>query len=247
MKLRLQFGICWICEPEHARPIVSVRSQRLLQFRLLDREDCLDLGGGEAYGIVYRTHRMANNLKPDSPLDLFIRWFVVPISSLKILPHGDGGFAAIFISVPLYERALHAALKLDGLSTKEQRIYEELKAENDKLSCPQKLGDDKIKLNSKVCGDLLITEETRRIFWSVFRTGMMHQGMPRTGKKGEYGWAFNASFSAFPEIRGQDQDRSICIDPWKFTDHVIRKFVNRSELITASDSFPFAQIFEVAN
>lgn len=46
-----------------AGTVVRVSRERLLQFRLLDGEDFLDLGSGKAYGVINRTHNMAENVK----------------------------------------------------------------------------------------------------------------------------------------------------------------------------------------
>lgn len=40
----------------------------------------------------------------DDPLKLFRRCFEVPLHALRSLANGDGGFAALIIACPLYER-----------------------------------------------------------------------------------------------------------------------------------------------
>jgi len=48
------------------------------------------------------------------PNILFERWFVRPLTKLRELPDGDGGFVALATSCFLYERYAVAAIKKSG-------------------------------------------------------------------------------------------------------------------------------------
>lgn len=147
---------------------------------------------------------------------LFHRWFVVPIAELRKLDNGDGAFAALTTVLPLYERAIIARLKL--------------------RDCPST--DDAIK--AEVEADLQIPADVRARFWAIFRNGFMHQGM---GLEGHTKWRISSDYTHSPQLLTKDGVSYVCLDPWKFADHVLAMFKAHPELITASESFPFATIF----
>ncbi len=158
-------------------------------------------------------------MKPgSSPTERFNGWFVRSIEKLKELPEGDGAFAAMMIALPLYERYIIAKLKLDGRPTGEEDIARE------------------------ICDDLKLDDQQRRIFWGMFRTGFMHQAMVQTGKTR---WLVSDRFGALPEFKMFNGQGCICIDPWKFTARVLSGFMGNPRLITVSESFPLADVFEV--
>ena len=154
----------------------------------------------------------------EDAVGLFNRWFVKPIDILKRLPNGDGGFAAFMIALPLYERYIAAKLKIENKPAE----------------------DDNVR--SEIAHDLCLDSKQSSIFWSVFRTGFMHQEMPKDGKTH---WATSSDFKAIPEFKIINGENYVCIDPWKFADRVISKFTSDPRLITASESFPWAHIFVI--
>lgn len=149
-------------------------------------------------------------------IDLFERWFGNSIKQLQELPTGDGAFAALMISIPLYERFVIAKLKLDGKPTNETTMQAEIGS------------------------DLNLDDGQRRVFWEMFRNGFMHQGMAKDGKTK---WMVSHVFGATPEFKTIDGVQHICFDPWKFSARVLDKFRSDHRLITASESFPLASIF----
>ena len=152
------------------------------------------------------------------PEELFHRWFVVPIATLRKLDKGDGAFVALMTVLPLYERAIISRLKLRGDPTTNDAIRAEVEA------------------------DLQIAENVRARFWAIFRNGFMHQGM---GLDGPTKWRISADFTHCPELRSEAGVDYVCLDPWKFADHVLEMFQRQPELITASESFPFATIIGI--
>lgn len=154
----------------------------------------------------------------NNPIELFTRWFINPIEKLKELPKGDGGFVAMMVAIPLYERYIKAKLKLENIISNEKNI------------------------NIEIEKDLKLTPDQRKIFWNTFRVGFMHQAMPKSGKTH---WRTCSEFKALPEFKIINNQTYICIDPWKFTERVFNKFISDHRLITASDSFPFASIFSI--
>ncbi len=151
------------------------------------------------------------------PIERFERWYGTPVKKLAELPNGDGAFAAWMIGMPLYERYIVGKLILSGREASE---------ENKK---------------TEISSDLQITSQQRPIFWAIFRNGFMHQAM---GMHGGTKWAVSSAFGALPVFREMSGVQYICIDPWKFTDRVLDFFRADHRLITASESFPLASIFE---
>lgn len=152
-----------------------------------------------------------------SPLDRFNGWYVSAVAKLRELPEGDGAFAALMIALPLYERLVIARLKIAGSATGEAEIRQAISA------------------------DLGLSDQDRSTFWQMFRTGFMHQGMVASGKTR---WLVSHRFGELPEFRDMDAGgRCVCIDPWKFADRVFGAFQADPRLITASESFPLADVF----
>jgi hypothetical protein len=152
-------------------------------------------------------------------LERFNAWFVGAVAKLRELPEGDGAFAALMIVLPLYERLIIARLKLAGSAT----------------------GDAEIR--QAIGADLGLNDQDRSIFWQMFRTGFMHQGMVASGNTK---WLVSHRFDELPEFRELEAGgRCVCIDPWKFADRVLGAFQADPRLITASESFPLADLFSL--
>ena len=151
-----------------------------------------------------------------TPTERFDAWFVRSIEKLKELPEGDGAFAAMMIALPLYERLIFARLKVAGRSTAQEDIA-------------RAIGDD-----------LGLSQAERKVFWDMFRVGFMHRGMVKAGRTQ---WLVSHKFGAEPEFRTYAGQRCVCVDPWKFADRVLAAFSEDTRLITASESFPLADVF----
>lgn len=154
-----------------------------------------------------------------SPAERFDGWFVKPIEKLKKLPGGDGGFAAMMIAIPLYERYIVGKLKLEGRPTGEEEIRNEIAA------------------------DLRLNDHQRSVFWEIFRNGFMHQAMPKAGKTE---WVVSDKYGELPEFKTYQGCSYVCLDPWKFVNRVLDKFKQDSRLIIASEGFPLADVFLVS-
>lgn len=151
-----------------------------------------------------------------TPMERFERWHVRAIDKLGELPAGDGAFAALMITIPLYERLIKAKLKVAGKPADEQTTRAEMKE------------------------DLKLDDKQMRVFWAMFRNGFMHQAMPKGGKTE---WWVSHKFGARPEFVSENGVVRICLDPWKFADRTLEEYCRNPKLITASGSFPLADIF----
>jgi hypothetical protein len=90
-----------------------------------------------------------------------------------------------------------------------------------------------------MAGDLQLSNDEARRFRAVIRNGFMHQGM---GLAGPTQWATSHIFTERPRFQVVRGVSTICLDPWKFADRVLREFQMRPELIAISESFPLATI-----
>jgi hypothetical protein len=158
-------------------------------------------------------------MKPGAtPIERFEGWYARPIEKLSELPEGDGAFAALMIAMPLYERYIVAKLKLAGSGTSDDEVRDEMGK------------------------DLVLDAGKRSVFWSVFRSGFTHQAMGRDGKTK---WLVSHTFSELPTFQTIDGHQYVCLDPWKFAERLLNKFRADEQLITASDSFPLADVFRM--
>jgi len=161
-----------------------------------------------------------DNPRWDDPVWKFMVWFAEPIEKLKELRDGSGAFAAFIVGLAWYQRLILARLDLKGAST----------------------GEDSQK--DEIARDLKLSDGERSIFWRIFRTGLLHGAMPLAGKTN---FIFHHSYSGYPEFKKVSDGASvICINPWKFADRVVQEFLSNPNLITASDSFPLANVVLVS-
>ena len=150
---------------------------------------------------------------------MFFRWFTNAVNVLRLLPRGDGGIAAFMITLPLVERAAIGRLKLRG----------------------EESGKDNANVKTEIGVMLGLTDEYQRsVFWDMFRNGFMHLGMPLDGKTK---WLFSGEFGHLPVFRDIKGTHCICLDPWKFADHILSFYHAEPKLIAASESAPFGDIF----
>jgi hypothetical protein len=136
-------------------------------------------------------------------MERFDGWFVKPIEKLKELPEGDGGFLALSAALFLCERYYRT------------RTNTHERSKNNELFKVEAAKDLGVGLNDFKC------------FWSVYRHGLQHQGMPQRHEKNQmtYKWHMDESFEAVPTIHVIDaRTREIRIDPWKFAALIVSKF-----------------------
>jgi hypothetical protein len=79
--------------------------------------------------------------------------------------------------------------------------------------------------------DLNIDLEFLTAFWTVFRNGVQHQGMPKRvqqgykGKKVWHLWDISSDYTNLPQVHWiSATEMVICINPWKFAELMIQKF-----------------------
>lgn len=154
-------------------------------------------------------------------VDKFTKWYVLAIEKLKEMPGGNGGFAAFIIGLALYERLIVARLKAKGIKSSPHNRTKE------------------------VSSDLGLNDEETGIFWDVFRNGFLHQAMPKPNQKDKISYALHHNFDGIPKFKDYQDQKVVCINPWKFVDTVINSFLEHPELINSSLSYPFPVITQL--
>ena len=155
-----------------------------------------------------------------STLEKFTRWFIIPLNTIKMIPNGDGAFIALSIGCFLCERYYR-------ISTKTQEIIPGTVFQN------------------AAAADLNVNQEFFRNFWFVYRHGVQHQATPKTyiAKDGTiYKWSISADFKAIPTRCVRNGVTIICLDPWKFADSMVAKFLADPAKLEGAIDYEFGEI-----
>jgi hypothetical protein len=159
-------------------------------------------------------------------LERFIRWFVVPLSTLKAIPNGDGAFVAMSIGCFLCERYYRSV-------TGTQDDYRKT---------------DYIKAAAK---DLKVDGPFFAAFWDIFRNGVQHQATPKAASRADgnanrvkhYKWRISSDYDAIPTRYFSRGFSVICLDPWKFAELMISKFLNEPSRLSEVSTHSFGDIW----
>jgi hypothetical protein len=162
----------------------------------------------------------------DNPETLFKRWFAAAIFALqKNLEDGDGAIADLMVVLPLYERYIYITL--------------------------QRTGDPKPAFYELMANKLELDNANQaEIFWTTFRHGFCHTGMPlevgrRLGALPKVG--FNGDYPKLPEFRKTPDDKPVIVlDPWKFAHHVRKIYKSDPSLLDSHPDAPLVPIYIIA-
>jgi hypothetical protein len=172
-------------------------------------------------------------------------WYVHPFNflrhrgGLELEEKWDGGFISIMIGSALMERYFRRKTGTHHGLSKNEKIRLGVLATYDtdfKNSAADTLGIPRINIVD---------------FYSVFRNGVMHQGMPRqiTLKDGAgnvtaiYDYKIQAGLSALPERKQDGIKIRLSMDPWAFTQTMIDLFLADQAAIDAEFDHGLAEIF----
>lgn len=166
-----------------------------------------------------------------TPRELFARWVVAPVAALRQIPHGDGAFAALAISLGLYERYIKSVL---------HRAKEKGTPEN---------------FRKEVSKDLGITDEVADRFWNGYRLGLMHAFQPKNyvqdaGAGDAWGWAIaeGQGYEVYPTVEKKAEKLFVIrLDPWKFTEHVLARWRANPDLMNELTDFAFGNVEPVSS
>lgn len=151
---------------------------------------------------------------------------MVPLTALKTIPNGDGAFIAISIGCFLCERYYRSVT-----STQDDHRKEDYKVAAAK--------------------DLKIDGKFFDAFWDIFRNGVQHQASPKaaprtnkkTGKVTNYKWRISGDFGPIPTRCFSKGYTVICLDPWKFADLMVSKFLNDPSRLCDVSTHSFGEIW----
>jgi hypothetical protein len=154
--------------------------------------------------------------------NLFQRWFVNTLDVLSNMPEGDGGWVALAILCPLYERYAVAVIKKAG-------------GKADK--------DGKI---AQFMIDFEVDKTTATAFWTMVRDGIMHQAMPLVMEHGKHSTRCMLRDGDNPVWMGKYTGRDcLFVQPWHFKDRVLQLWNENMSLLDQSNSFPWANIVRI--
>jgi hypothetical protein len=155
-----------------------------------------------------------------STLEKFSRWFIIPLNTLKMIPNGDGAFIALSIGCFLCERYY--------------RIITNTQDDHHRKDFQYAAADD-----------LGVNREFFQIFWNVYRHGVQHQATPKTFPAPDgtiYKWSISADFKAIPTRCIRNGVTIICLDPWKFADSMVAKFLATPAKLEGAINYEFGEI-----
>ena len=154
------------------------------------------------------------------PKILFYRWFDKAISQLEKLENGDGGTAGMMVVLPLFERYIDI---LEANDTAGRKRYDIMATEL-----------------------RLTTPFEAEKFWTTFRHGFCHTGMPlKRGRRIKVlpKVCFAAKYSSRPEFRtDRNGEEFLCLDPWKFIHYVMAVYRHDPTLLVRHPDAPLLGI-----
>jgi hypothetical protein len=155
-------------------------------------------------------------------LDKFEKWFATPIRQLTSIENGDGSFVMMSVSFSLFERFVKSDL-----------IRSETKA-------------DPCNFFKRAAAITNVEEPLFKLFWGMYRDGIQHYLQPKTFKtKGvQYGWSISHKFGAMPSfIIDLGIEKTIGIDPSKWTNFVLKLYENDPEILDIMESHSLGGIY----
>lgn len=159
-------------------------------------------------------------MNPDTPTK-FDRWFVAPLNTLRTIPNGDGAFVALSIGFQLCERYFRA-------QTHTQDDHSDM------------------SFKDAAANDLGVDPNLFKRFWSAFRNGLQHQGTPKkfVDNQINYKWEISDAFTALPQQKVVDATTAVIqLDPWKFADSMVDKFLNNPAILDDAMNHAFGDIY----
>lgn len=209
-----------------SRPLTPVIKSILVQAMLLAKlkQEAAELSPDEQSDLMafLASIQIAeDDEKPVTNLAKFVRWIVVPVGRLRQIRNGDGAFAALNLGFALCERYYRDKSNTESKHWKNK--------------------DFKVLAAHDMGVDLHFFEQ----FWTTFRDGLAHQATPKTETKNgiTFKWRIGGKCSAVPTRIVDGATQIICLDPWKFTDSMIQRYLNEPELLSTAVLHIFGSIY----
>lgn len=171
-------------------------------------------------------------------------WYVRPFNflrhrgGLKLEENWDGGFIALMIGSALMERYFRRKTGThEGLSAAEKKRRGLVSYDDD--------------FKNRAADDLGVPRANIVDFYSVFRNGVMHQGMPRkiTTKDdkgnvtGIYTYTIQAGLTPLPKREKSGLNIHLSLDPWEFTQKMIDLFLGDAAVLNEEFDHGLAEIY----
>ena len=152
-------------------------------------------------------------MKPNATLwERFDGWFLKPVEKLKECPDGDGAFLAMSTALFLCERYYRTITN----------THEGIK--------------DDLSFKIEAAKDLGVAQFEFDIFWTVFRHGVQHQGMPKIYKDRtsgiQYRWNIGFAYDALPLFLPTEPSLQVIVfNPWAFMDLISQKYRDNPDVL----------------
>jgi hypothetical protein len=173
----------------------------------------------------------------------FRMWFVRPYEVLQSRPQCEddidwnGAYVALAIGCMLCERYFRAKTSTTEVLTREAAKLDENVGYNRRFH----------KAAASHFG-LSVAKFER--FWTCYRNGVQHQGMPRKVFRRVHGqtivyksWiSADVEFTHVPTEETTENEVRIKLNPWAFTSHIIQLFLNDPNALEIGFHHAFAQI-----
>ena len=158
----------------------------------------------------------------------FHRWYIASIAKLKELPDGDGGFVAMAMAMPLYERFVGVARGVpDDASVTLKDISAQLASD---------------LATEAGCS---IDQKDLETFWNIFRNGILHRAFPKQPPAPPY-WLFTSQISQPIQRIQVGKLDVIAVDPWQFADMVLSLWQAHPEYLDkAIDLYQFPVVGKI--
>jgi hypothetical protein len=128
-----------------------------------------------------------------------------------------------------------------------ERFYRVATSTHDDPPDP-KPGDWDSRFKEAAAKDLNIHKDFFEAFWTVFRHGVQHQGMPKKTFRGYKGvkiwqrWDISADYPDLPQVAWDNGDMVICLNPWGFTKQMLKKFSDSPDELQKGFTHAFGEI-----
>lgn len=155
----------------------------------------------------------------DTSEEFFENCFSEPLALLREMPEGKGAVVALATSLFLYERYWSILPRDERESTRPRQLAK----------------------------DFHSTEDDAKVFWDMFRNGLLHLGVPMQRKRGQplnpYSMQPDAEHPFL--VDRSDPDEKLIVNPWLFCDRVLELWTNRMEAFDTNSGAPAPKRYRV--
>jgi hypothetical protein len=147
-----------------------------------------------------------------SKKELIDVWYLEPLQAMS----GHQAFICLSVCLFLYEKYLRNTEQIDKDETfsKGHKVFKQIGS------------------------DLKISADEAFEFWTCWRNGLAHHGMPQTSEK--YDWGMTGEQDELVTIAG----KTFTLNPWKIRDKIVNKISNKKQ-IWKDELAPLMKVFKI--